>query len=144
MLVSTVENVKELEKNGKTMYLVTIEGENYMVFDKKWKDTTGNVVKYEKIKKGQFTNLDLKEIIGKKENNGYATTSTSQPVESKPKIADNKYTALNATNAAAIAFIRAGVIGTPDEWLQFVKQGITAYEDFLDDEMKPKEPLMDT
>jgi hypothetical protein len=145
MLVSTVEKVKEIDKNGKNMYLVTIEGENYMCFDSKWKDTAGNVVKYDKIPAGKYTNLKFIEVIGKKEGFEFEEEKKGSPSVNKgPVVPVNKYMALNAVNAASIAFIRSGVITDPDAWLAFVKQGIIAYEDFLDEELVPKESSENT
>jgi hypothetical protein len=138
MMVSTVDKVKELDKNGKTMYLVTIEGQNYMVFDSKWKNLAGSVVKYDLVKKGEYTNLDLKEIIGKKE--GYQEELAKEPIKmGGTRRNDYKFKALDCTNYAAHAFIRSGVITTPDEWLAFIKTGMPELESFLEEEMKPKE-----
>jgi hypothetical protein len=142
MLVSTVEKVKELQKNGKTMYLVTLEGQNYMCFDAKWAGLAGNVVKYDKIMKGDFTNLKLIEVVGKKEGFEFekeAGSGTSSYDTPKPRVIDTKSMALFAVKDASIAFINSGMIKTPDDWFTFLKTALPEYESFLEEELVPKE-----
>lgn len=135
MYTNTVEKVKEMNKGNKKMWLVTLEGENFMVFDAKWRDSEGCLVKYDKIKKGEYTNLELIEIIGKSE--GKVTESTGF-VAGGIRRNDYKYKALDCVNIASSAFIKSGFIKTPDEWIAFITQALPTVEDFLEEGLKPK------
>lgn len=128
MNVSKVSAVKEINKNGRTMYLVTLEGKNYMCFDKKWKDLEGSTIKYEFVANDKgYTNVELKEIVSGPTGGELSGETPKQAVPTKPLDLSMSY-----TMSAANAFIQAGMIKDPDAWIAFLETATPLVKDFLE------------
>jgi hypothetical protein len=137
MLTSLVQEVKEIYKNGKNMYLVTVEGQNYMCFGSKWKNLKNNVIKYEKETNSKgYTNLELKEIIGKKEQEDELFTKEDKETARKDiqkETSDlSDITVLKIAGDAASAFIPTALVNSPDEWLETTKMFYKNLKSFLE------------
>jgi hypothetical protein len=147
MRVATVDLVESKKgASGKTLIFVHIEGKKYIVFDKKWLDTQGCVVKYESTQNGQYTNLELLEIIGKSgtqeelKTGGFVKEANFKEDDTFVK-ETNDVTMKDAfihSERAALAFVKAGYIKDMDEYIAFLGLAINSMKSFLEYEVMQK------
>jgi hypothetical protein len=140
MKTAIVDKVEIKEgKNGKELIFVHIEGKKYIVFDKKWKDLEEHLVKYNTSTNGQYTNLELIEILGKKENNE-DNKNENKEEQSNGTISNDKsiLPIIPIVERAAVAFIGSGIITDLDSYMEFIEKATERLESFLQEKILKK------